>query len=139
MWAISLLGDVEEMWTTSPPHEVKILWTISLIPCSWIKYGSFWASKEFYPKLMIMFFFFFFFQKQKHMIRMKRDLLPNKNIGMWYKKESLTLVWLISLDPTKKKKETNKQSSTNTHIQKLKLFPNPISMVTKSHKIMNHN
>jgi len=24
-WAISLLGDVEEMRTASPPHEVKIL------------------------------------------------------------------------------------------------------------------
>ena len=35
---------------------------------------------------------FFFSEKQKLMIMMTRDLLPNKNIGMWQKKESLTLV-----------------------------------------------
>ena len=70
------------------------------------------------------------------MIMMKRDLLPNKNIGMWHKKESLTFVWLISLDPTKKKKkkkqtnkqtkQTNKQTKFNKHpYSKIKTFPKP--------------
>lgn len=107
---------------------------ISLIPCSWIKYGSFWASKEFYPKTYDNAFFFFFFEKQKLMIMMTRDLLPNKNIRKWQKKESLTLVWLISLNPP----HTHTQKPTKQ--TKFKYFEsNLISMVTKSHKIMNHN
>ena len=68
---------------------------------------------------------------------MTRDLLPNKNIGMWQKKESLTLVWLISLNPPPKKKKKHEQTKKQT---KFKIFEsNPISMINKSHKIMNHN